>query len=808
MSLKKILLILSWTTAVVILLSGSLLFWVADERLDTSANSSFQSIAESLVSIVENDIKRKTQIVDRIGADLISENPTDLEDLNQLQKLADEKVRLLPGLLKVRILSVDIEEPDQSLKPHMGYADLVMVKNAIDSNPPPALHGFGTPHAHLAIARKIVVDDRVIGIVLASFSKNKIGGLISGIKSQGGAFELIQGKLSIGFSGAKTLKASPPTGSIDVGLSKWKIRYWVPADAGFEALEFYAIIFATILSLIILHNYGFRWMIRALKHDQSTIVKVVSDLVSGKVLGAYPMKIEELEDTITMLSRLKRLKLEDFLAIAEGGEQKSDEAENSDSTIPSSRSDIKGPVETKSNNNMALSKDIFRAYDIRGVVGKSLTNDVLTNVGRALGSDAEKCGEQTVIVAYDGRLSSPDLCAALVKGLRESGRDVINIGLGPTPLLYFATHFLESNSGIMITGSHNPPDYNGVKMVIDGETLSGERVEALYQRIKNRDFVTGNGSFETRDLTSEYVGTIVDDIQIGRPMKIVVDCGNGVAGKLAPLVLRSIGCDVVELFCEIDGNFPNHHPDPSKPENLHSLIQSVRSEEADLGIAFDGDGDRLGVVDGEGNIIWPDRQMMLFAADVLSRHPGADIIYDVKCSKHLASEIVKYGGRPVMWKTGHSLIKAKIRETGAQLAGEMSGHIFFKDRWFGFDDAIYSAARLLEILSADSRSAAEVFAALPNSVNTPELNVMLMEGENFTFIEKLLSHANFQDGKITTIDGLRVDFSHGWGLVRASNTTPSLVLRFEADNEQALQEIQGKFKKTMLEIEPEMSLPF
>ena len=805
MSLKKILLILSGTTAAVILLSGNLLFWLVTQRLDTSTNSGFQSIAESVASIVEDDLKRKTQTVDRIGADLFSGSPNDFKDLKLLQELAENKARLLPGLLKIRILPVDIEEPDQSSKPHMGYADLVMVKNAIDSDPPPALHGFGTPHAHLAIARKIVVDDRVIGIVLASFSRDKIGEPISGIGSQGGAFELIQGKLSIGFSGVETFKASPPAGSIDVGLSDWKVRYWVPTDTGFGTLVFYAIIFAAILLLTVLHIYGFRWITRAIKHDRSSIVKVVGDLVSGKVHGAYPMKIAELEHTITLLSRLKRLKLKDFLALAENDEN---EVRNKESSIPSKLSDVKEVAKTESTINTVLSKDIFRAYDIRGVVGKSLTNDVVKDIGRALGSEAEKCGEQTVIIAYDGRLSSPDLCAALAEGLRESGRNVINIGLAPTPLLYFATHFLESNSGIMVTGSHNPPDYNGLKMVINGETLSGEWIEALYQRIKNSDFVSGSGSLETRDLMSEYVGVIVDDIQIDRPMKIVVDCGNGVAAKLAPQLLQSIGCDVVELFCEIDGNFPNHHPDPSKPENLELLRHSVRSEEADLGIAFDGDGDRLGVVDGEGNIIWPDRLMMLFAADVLSRHPGADIIYDVKCSKHLASEIVKHGGRPVMWKTGHSLIKAKIRDTGAQLAGEMSGHIFFKDRWFGFDDAIYSAARLLEILSADPRSATEVFAELPNSVNTPELNVALTEGENFTFIENLLSHADFEDARITTIDGLRADFSHGWGLVRASNTTPSLVLRFEADNEQALQEIQGKFKKTMLEIKPEMSLPF
>lgn len=808
MSLKTILTILSTTTAAVIFLVGSLLYWNISERMENAAQGSSQAIAESVASIVRDDLKRKIKTVNEIGVDLLSRTSNNFKDLGQLQMLAENTSQILPGLLKVRVLPVNIEEPDQTSKPHMGFADLVMVKSANDSDPMPAFHGFGTPHAHLAIARKIMEDERVIGILLASYSANELEGLISGIEAHGGAFELVQGRLSIGFSGEKNFKGSPPAGSVDIGYSDWKIRYWAPTNMGFGAPLFYAMIVGVILLLTILHNYGFRWIIRSIKHDQKSIVKVVNDLISGKAHGAYPMKIRELEYVITMLSQLKQLKLKDILAITKGGEKKPDGVNNKGSNSSSSVSNTNARAKAKIKGNPALSKQIFRAYDIRGVVGQSFTANVVKDIGRALGSEVEKGGEKTVIIAYDGRLSSPELCEALAKGLQESGRNVINIGLVPTPVLYFATHFLESNSGIMVTGSHNPKKYNGLKMVVNGETLAGERIEGLYQRIKCRDFVSGNGGFETRDLVSEYMGIIVDDIQIDRRMKIVVDCGNGVAGNLAPQLLRSIGCDVVELLCEIDGNFPNHHPDPSKPENLELLMQTVRKEKADLGIAFDGDGDRLGVVDGEGNIIWSDRLMMLFAAEVLSRHPGADIIYDVKCTRDLASEIVKYGGRPVMWKTGHSLIKAKIQESGAQLAGEMSGHIFFKDRWFGFDDALYAAARLLEILSVDSRSPTEVFADLPNSINTPEINVVLKEGENFAIIDKLLSRADFEDARVTTIDGLRVDFPHGWGLVRASNTTPSLVFRFEADNEQALDEIQGKFKKSLLDVEPKMSLPF
>ena len=361
----------------------------------------------------------------------------------------------------------------------------------------------------------------------------------------------------------------------------------------------------------------------------------------------------------------------------------------------------------------------------------------------------------------------------------------------------------------MITGSHNPAEYNGLKMMIKGDTLAGDRIQALKHRIDKQAFVTGNGHIEENGMfESEYLGTLCEDIQITRAIKIAVDCGNGVAGGLAPVLFKTLGCEVIELFCEIDGNFPNHHPDPSKPENLADLIKAVKDNKADLGLAFDGDGDRLGVVDSKGNIIWPDRQMMLFAKDVLAGKPGSEIIYDVKCSRHLPDQIVKYGGRPLMWKTGHSFMKAKLKETGAKLAGEMSGHIFFNDRWFGFDDALYSAARLLQILSEDSRSSADVFASFPDSINTPELNVQLAEGENFTFIENMFKAAKFTGGKVTDIDGMRIDFSDGWGLVRASNTTPSLVIRFEANSKEAMENIQAQFRDLMREVKPDIKLPF
>jgi phosphomannomutase/phosphoglucomutase len=455
-------------------------------------------------------------------------------------------------------------------------------------------------------------------------------------------------------------------------------------------------------------------------------------------------------------------------------------------------------------------EDIFKAYDIRGIVGKGLTKDIVYDIGLAFGSEAKLKGVKTIVVARDGRISSPELTDVLIKGILSTGRHVLNIGMIPTPVLYFVTQHTEGRTGVMVTGSHNPAEYNGLKMVMQGETLCNDRIQKLKERIEDEDYITeAMGSVDHNDsYTEEYIGTICDDVQLDRPLKVVVDCGNGVAGKLAPELLTALGCEVIELFCEIDGKFPNHHPDPSKPENLDSLIKRVITEQADLGLAFDGDGDRLGVVDSAGKIIWADRQMMLYAKQVLAIKIGAEIIYDVKCSRHLSAQIKKHGGRPVMWKCGHSMMKAKLRETGAALAGEMTGHIFFNDRWFGFDDALYTAARLLEILAADERVSSEVFADFPDSINTPELNIDLAEGENFTLMEQLQNKADFPDAQIITIDGLRVEFADGWGLIRASNTTPTLMVRFEADDEKALERIEYQIKKLLVEVKDDIHLPF
>ncbi|AXK40048.1 phosphomannomutase/phosphoglucomutase [Crenobacter cavernae] len=455
-----------------------------------------------------------------------------------------------------------------------------------------------------------------------------------------------------------------------------------------------------------------------------------------------------------------------------------------------------------------LSKDIFKAYDIRGVVGKTLTTDAARLIGRAIGSEARSKAVKAIVIGRDGRLSGPDLAEALADGIRATGVDVIDVGRVATPMLYFAAHELGTLSGVMVTGSHNPPDYNGFKMMLAGDTLAGDAIQSLYERINDQDFVDGEGEYRTHDIAEAYLSRIVGDIKLTRAMNIVVDCGNGVPGAFAPVLYRRLGCRVRELFCEVDGTFPNHHPDPAKPENLKDVIDALAKTDAELGLAFDGDGDRLGVVTKDGTIIWPDRQLMLYAADVLERNPGAKVIYDVKSTRLLAPWIRDNGGEPVMARTGHSFIKAAIKETGALIAGEMSGHVFFKERWYGFDDGLYAGARLLEILSrVDDPSA--LLNALPNAISTPELNLkMAKEGDNHALIARLQKSATFDGAdEVITLDGLRVEYPDGFGLARASNTTPVIVLRFEADDEQALERIKADFRR-VLAAETRAKLPF
>ena len=455
-----------------------------------------------------------------------------------------------------------------------------------------------------------------------------------------------------------------------------------------------------------------------------------------------------------------------------------------------------------------IAPEIFKAYDIRGVVDRTLTEEAVGLVGRALGSLAREEEQRTIVVGRDGRLSGPRLADALAAGIRASGVDVVDIGMVTTPMAYFAAYHLGTGSAVAVTGSHNPPDYNGLKMVIGGTTLFAETIQGLRERIEAGRFASGEGAQRTADVRAAYLDRVTGDVKLARPMKIVVDCGNGVAGSIAPELYRRLGCTVDELYCDVDGTFPNHHPDPSQPKNLRDVIARLAATDAELGLAFDGDGDRLGVVTKDGRIIYADRQLMLFAKDVLSRVPGGEVIYDVKCTRNLAPWIRAHGGKPVLWKTGHSLIKAKLKELNAPLAGEMSGHTFFAERWYGFDDGVYAGARLLELLARE-RDPSAALNALPDSVTTPELNLKLAEGEPHRLIAELQRTAQFPGAaEVIKLDGLRVEYADGFGLARASNTTPVIVLRFEAQDETGLKRIQADFRRVLLAAKPGAELPF
>jgi phosphomannomutase/phosphoglucomutase len=549
---------------------------------------------------------------------------------------------------------------------------------------------------------------------------------------------------------------------------------------------------------------------KALTYDQNLMLEIVENKLAGKQKNLFSnFALDENKDTIKQLSQL------DATAVAakqKPAKTKTNEAEEDGAPVfPSQVSQSEGQsANVEDISGSTISEEIFRKYDIRGVVGDTLSLEHAYVIGKAIGSLAIERGETDMLVARDGRISSKDLSSTLIRGICESGVNVVDLGLMPTPVMYFGTNFLSAKSGVMVTGSHNPPDYNGFKVVIAGNTLSGEDIEGLHGRIVTGRFNSGEGTKDELDISADYINRISEDVQLLKPMKVVLDCGHGAASVVARSLFESLSCEVISQYCDVDGNFPAHHPDPGNEENMAELAKAVVEENADLGIAFDGDGDRLGIVDSSGNIIKPDRVLMILAGDVLLRHPGADVIYDVKSTKLLASHILSSGGRPIMWKSGHSLMKAKMKETGALLGGEFSGHIFFTERWYGFDDALYSAARLLEVVSGDGRPSADMFAEIPDTINTSELQVSVAEGMQHTIMEKLTGATEkaFPNAKITDIDGIRAEYTGAWGLIRASNTTPHLVLRFEADNEEAMDKVQEVFRTVIKAVLPSAEIPF
>ena len=759
----------------------------------------------------------------------------------------EESLRyVFPKAINVQLLPPGISAVDMNASPPLSYAALAQMRAAEtgEDEPPIEVHLFNTPQQHINIARRVMdpAGSGVVGHLMVSLSADVLKNIMADIQELDGYIELQQdgakgSPVVIAGYGDPSLKQGDADRVVRVEGSRWQVAWW-PAVSGVMALAGISLwvlgaCLLTAVLIVILIIVLLRKIRNALRVDQVSMVTIMKDFRDGRVRREYPSGLAEMHETVEFMTQLAsggqatekfvsapREQDEENSVVADSaGEQPDSVGEGSiDEGIVADfgsaiRSDNlileEDPLDMQANEEaVTIDTSIFRAYDIRGVVDQSLTIATVRLIGRAIGSEALQRGRSTIVVGRDGRLSGPSLSNALIEGITATGCDVKDIGCVPTPVLYFATHYLDTQSGVVVTGSHNPPDYNGLKIVIDGETLSGESIQSLRERIEARNFISGEGSVEEVNVVPDYIERIRGDVTVARPLKVVVDCGNGVAGGVIPRLLNGLGCEVTELYCEVDGHFPNHHPDPSKAENMQDLIAAVEASQADIGLAFDGDGDRLGVVTADGKIIWPDRVLMLYAIDILTRNPGGLIIYDVKCTRYLDSIIREHGGEPLMWKTGHSFIKAKIRETGALLAGEMSGHMFIKERWYGFDDALYAAARLLEILANDERNSTEVFAALPDSVNTPEINVAMQEGEPPVFINQLLENAHFEGARVSTIDGLRADFDDGWGLVRASNTTPVLVLRFEADNDAALARIMGDFRRVMLQVNTSLSLPF
>ncbi len=735
---------------------------------EAQTKSQLNNFSSEVVNIIQSNFLKNKKDVDEIA----------LQQLSNINKKSNDEIiddikKALPIALRVKITKRDLKTIEPQDFPAINYATLDMLKKTKkgNSNPVAEIHLFGRQNQYLNYV--YIIDNNNDNYLIISLPAQVIFQGLSNIDLDEGQVKLIQK------SGSYSLVNLKIWGLKDNTKDLLPLNSTAIADSYFSVESSYLPPFFLFRGITTL----------------STIIGLLSSVLL--LAGVSLLTIKK-----TKQQKLKRKERHKYVHVAEVNA-----LQNIEETVEKHNEDTMN-TDKKQSKEIDIDKSIFRAYDIRGIVDESLTSDAVRLIGQAIGTENIKRGKTEIVVARDGRLSGEMLLKALVEGLIESGCSVINVGAVPTGVLYFATHHLGTGSGVMLTGSHNPSNYNGVKIMLDGETLSGKQIMNLYKSIINHELDTGDGSEQEMDIVDDYIDYISSDIQLENELKIVVDSGNGIGGEIGPQLLEEIGCEVIPLHCEIDGSFPNHHPDPSVPANLSDLIAAVKASGADLGIAFDGDADRLGVVTNTGEIIYPDRVLMLYAQDVLTRQPGASIIFDVKCTGHLPKEIVKYGGLPIIWKTGHSFIKAKIKETNAALAGEMSGHFFFNERWFGFDDGIYAAARLLEIIDHQDRPADEIFDELPNSVSTPELKCHTQEGENYAFMEKFQKAAQFPDANITTIDGIRADFADGWGLIRCSNTTPCLVLRFDADNETALENIKEEFRAQILAVDNSLTLPF
>ncbi len=663
-------------------------------------------------------------------------------------------------------------------------------------------------HVSLLEAIPGATQDSVNGVILLRLPVESLQAVLGNLKADNGRSQLVQTfqarELLLAQSG-RPYKDSAPVVDAKLEHSNWIVRFAPGRDVISSAVIPRLPVWMTLAVPFLLGTLWLLYNLRKTAGGNVDQLRRITEYVQNLVDGSRPKPPQFDDDRFNhltvMIGQIKPPTERKILhtdvdedGANKAGEKQEDALEITDADVELS--------------NVTIEPEIFRAYDIRGIADRDLTDDVVYAIGMAIGSEAAARGHKTMVLAADGRNSSPRIKERLQQALIQSGQNILDIGQAPTPLMYFATHHLETQAGVIVTGSHNAADYNGIKLVLEGRPLSGEHIQRIRERIENNDYQRGEGSYRKASVTAPYVEIIRDDIAVAQSLKVVVDAGNGVAGEIAPLLLEALGCEVVPLFCDVDGNFPNHPPDPSRAENMEDLASAVTSYNADLGVALDGDGDRIGVVTSDGTVVEPDRLLMLFAQDIVSRNPGADIVYDIKCTRHLNAVISKFGGRPIMWKSGHSLIKEKMLETGALLGGEYTGHICFKERWFGFDDGIYSAARLIEIITTSGLTLEELLAEFPESVATPEIILEIGDSQKFELVDALIDSAQFGSGKITTLDGIRVDYADGWGLIRASNTVPALSLRFEADSQEALQRIQNVFREQLGIVNPQLANAF
>lgn len=779
--------------------------------------------ARSIATNVQQDLEQLKGTLSALAKDVRTiELFQQGADAAALSATAAEKESLFDQALKLRYFHPGSYPQDDSEVPPLSYASLDMLNKAeTTSQINTEVHLFGAINQHVVMIERVANNAfELIGLIHLSLDVSLLNDLLQDIELDDGYAELTQragGKtLVLAKTGNESLRQGAAT-TVSVNDTRWIIAYWSGSASimtGDAASSSSMPILLIVLALLLIGAGVYFVVIKKgsspskEEGDLLTYEGAVRAIAEGAHAGAEQL-IPHLPKADRITANLKPLSQgintdDATMIVAPPSEP--------EATDPAGTIDITAEPEENTPSEPEqpqIAPVIFRAYDIRGVVGETLTEAAVYEIARAIGTMAHERGQQGIVVARDGRDSSPELCEALIKGLTSTGRDVIDIGMVPTPVLYFATHHLETGSGVMVTGSHNAAEYNGLKIMLGGNTLSGDEIKDIQSRTISGEHAVGQGDVRHADISADYVRRITEDIPValGSSLKIVVDCGNGVAGTLAPQLLNAIGHDVVELYCDIDGKFPNHHPDPSQPENLKDLVDKVKAEGADVGFAFDGDGDRLGLVDGDGNIIWPDRQLMLLAKDVLSRNQGANIIFDVKCSRYLKSIIESNGGVPLMWKTGHSFIKNKMKEVDAPLAGELSGHIFFKERWYGFDDALYTAARFIEIFTNAKETPTELFAELPEGVSTPELRMPLSEDQHIGFMEELVEKMAVSGAEISELDGLRIEYSDGWGLARPSNTSPNIILRFEGENEAALERIKSEFRAAIQLVIP-IDLPF